>query len=67
MVVKGAAGTGKTIVGVRRIEWLLHQPGLFAEPKPILYVCYNQVLRQAVLSMLGISCPQIRRGTIAWW
>lgn len=57
MVVKGAAGTGKTIVGVRRIEWLLSQPGLFAEPKPILYVCYNQVLRQAVLSMLEDILP----------
>jgi superfamily I DNA/RNA helicase len=50
-IIKGAAGSGKTIVAVRRIEHLLAQRDLL-ETRPILFACYNQVLRGAVVQML---------------
>lgn len=50
-VVRGAAGSGKTIIGVRRIEHLLFQPDLFAD-KPLLFTCYNNVLANSVTQML---------------
>lgn len=48
MVVKGAVGTGKTVVGVRRIEHLLMTQ---LSPR-ILFLCFNQVLRDTVYQML---------------
>lgn len=50
-VVRGAAGSGKTIIGVRRIEHLLSQPDLFAG-KPLLFTCFNNVLAGSVTQML---------------
>lgn len=49
-VVKGAAGSGKTVVGIRRIEYLREQRQLF--DKPILFVCYNKVLANAARQMI---------------
>ena len=49
-VVKGAAGSGKTVIGIRRIEFLRRQSELF--DRPILFICYNQVLADAVRQML---------------
>lgn len=51
-IVKGAAGTGKTVVGVRWIEQLVKNPSLLDADKPILFVCYNQVLKDAVKQIL---------------
>lgn len=51
LVVKGAAGSGKTIVGIRRIEYLLRlrPPG---DHRPVLFTCYNQVLADAAVQMI---------------
>ena len=50
-VIRGAAGSGKTVIGVRRVEHLLALRGLF-DKRPILFTCYNQVLRGAVQQMI---------------
>ena len=50
-VIKGAAGSGKTIIGIRRIEYLLQQRDLL-DRRPILFICYNQLLADAVRQML---------------
>lgn len=59
-VVKGAAGSGKTVIGVRRIEYLRQQRQLF--DRPILFLCYNKVLanaaRQMIADTLGESLEQ---------
>lgn len=49
IIVKGAAGTGKTVVGIRRIEHLL-----MGAPRSlrILFLCYNRVLRDSAYQML---------------
>ncbi len=49
IIVKGAAGTGKTVVGIRRIEHLLMAA---SRPLRVLFLCYNQVLRDSAYQML---------------
>lgn len=51
LVVKGAAGSGKTIVGIRRIEYLLHRRPA-ADNRHVLFTCYNQVLADAAVQMI---------------
>lgn len=50
-IVRGAAGSGKTIVAVRRAEWLLKRRPL-GDSRPVLLVCHNRVLAHAVEQML---------------
>lgn len=50
-VVKGAAGSGKTIVGIRRIEYLLKRRDA-KDHRPILFTCYNRVLADAAVQMI---------------
>ena len=50
-VIRGAAGSGKTIVGIRRLEYLLDQRDLF-DNRPLLFVCHNQVLRDVAEQMI---------------
>ena len=45
MVVKGAAGSGKTVVGVQRIVHLVRQS---SGRLRVLFLCFNQVLRDLV-------------------
>lgn len=65
-LVKGAAGSGKTVVGVRRIEYLLEQHKLF--DKPILFVCYNKVLANAARQMIEDTIGQstVAAGVEVW-
>lgn|GEM_PF-2639198 len=51
MAVRGAAGSGKTIVGIRRLVALLEQREL-TETKPVLYTCHNRVLATVAESLL---------------
>jgi len=50
-VIKGAAGTGKTLVGLLRMRHVVEQMDLF-EQRPLLYTCYNQVLSNAATQLL---------------
>lgn len=65
-VIKGAAGTGKTVIGVRRIEHLRQQLGLF--DKPILFTCYNKVLANAVRQMIEdtLGCAPAEANVEVW-
>jgi superfamily I DNA/RNA helicase len=56
LIVKGAAGTGKTVIGVRRLEHWLRQLDLFEERK-LLYTCYNISLAGAVRQMINDTLP----------
>jgi superfamily I DNA/RNA helicase len=56
-VVRGAAGSGKTIIGVRRVEYILRNVGLF-DTKPVLVTCYNRVLKNAIETMLEDTLRQ---------
>jgi superfamily I DNA/RNA helicase len=56
-VVRGAAGSGKTIVGVRRIEYWVRQRDLF-DARPILFTCYNKVLAHAAAQMIEDALGQ---------
>jgi superfamily I DNA/RNA helicase len=56
-VVRGAAGSGKTIVGVRRIERIIRQRDLL-DTRPVLFTCYNKVLAHAVRQMLEATLGQ---------
>jgi hypothetical protein len=56
LVVKGAAGTGKTVIGVRRLEFWLRQLELF-EKRRLLYTCYNISLAGAVRQMIDDTLP----------
>lgn len=51
-VIKGAAGTGKTVIGVRRVEHLLRAQRDLGDDRPVLFACFNQVLRSAVEQMI---------------
>lgn len=63
LIVRGAAGSGKTIVGIRRIERWVQQRDLF-DDRPILFTCYNRVLagaaRQMVEDTLGTTLEEAR-------
>ncbi len=48
--VKGAAGSGKTVVALRRLEFLTEQKELFTEPA--IYLCFNRVLAATVYQVL---------------
>lgn len=50
-IIRGAAGSGKTVIGVRRVEHLLKQRDLF-DMRPILFTCYNRSLRNALEQMV---------------
>jgi superfamily I DNA/RNA helicase len=50
-VIKGAAGTGKTLVGLLRMRHVVEQMDLF-EQRPLLYTCYNQVLSNTATQLL---------------
>lgn len=50
LVVKGAAGSGKTIVGLHRIRHWYEELDLY--PKPILFTCYNNVLAHSAKQLL---------------
>lgn len=66
MVVKGAAGSGKTVVGVQRIVHLVRQA---TGPVRVLFLCYNQVLRDVVEQMLldaGVGGVRRPRGATVW-
>ncbi len=54
LVVKGAAGSGKTIVGIRRVERWLSQSDLI-DDRPVLYTCFNRVLMSAVAETLNAA------------
>ncbi|MBM3301160.1 MAG: ATP-dependent helicase, partial [Deltaproteobacteria bacterium] len=60
MIVKGAAGSGKTIVGVRRIEHILAGQ-LFG--RRVLYLCYNKVLQGIVDQQLTEILGDLRRAS----
>lgn len=49
--VRGAAGSGKTVIGIRRIEHLLAQRDLF-DQRPILFTCFNRVLAGVANQMI---------------
>jgi superfamily I DNA/RNA helicase len=51
LIVKGAAGTGKTIVGIHRIRRWIQEPQLFR--KPVLFTCYNSVLAHSAAHLLS--------------
>jgi superfamily I DNA/RNA helicase len=57
-VIKGAAGSGKTVVGIRRIAYLCEQRNLWDNDKPILFVCYNKVLANAARQMIEATLGQ---------
>jgi superfamily I DNA/RNA helicase/mRNA-degrading endonuclease RelE of RelBE toxin-antitoxin system len=50
LIVKGAAGSGKTIIGLHRIKHWLSEPDLFQ--KPMLFTCYNNVLAHSAEQLL---------------
>lgn len=71
LLVKGGAGTGKTAVAIHRILALARQPTLVG-PSPVLYLCYNHLLADAVGEMLdalsgGARPPQIEVKTFHAW
>ena len=71
LLIKGAAGTGKTAVAVHRLAAILRQPDLF-NPRPVLYLCYNQTLAKAVAQLLeylsGSACSStVEVTTIHSW
>jgi hypothetical protein len=53
-VVRGAAGSGKTIVGIRRLEHMLNQRDLF-DKRPVLFTCFNKTLKLAAEQMIEAS------------
>lgn len=55
LVIKGAAGTGKTAVAIHRVLNLARQPVLFG-PTRVLYLCYNSVLAQTVQQVMAALC-----------
>lgn len=50
IIVKGAAGSGKTIIGIRRLEQWISQRDMFS--RPVLFTCYNKVLAHAATSLI---------------
>ena len=60
-IVKGAAGTGKTIIGLRRVEYLATSE-MFVNK--ILFICFNQVLESVAKQMLSdiFSVPISSKG-----
>lgn len=63
VIIQGAAGSGKTIVGIRRLERLVtdRSPD---DSRPILFTCYNRVLahavEQMVVDILGATLQQLK-------
>ena len=71
LLIKGGAGTGKTAVAIHRVVALLRQPRLL-DPRPVLYLCYNHVLAEAVGQVLdnlfdGIRPEEAEVATLHRW
>lgn len=56
MMVKGAAGTGKTVVLVHRAKWLLEH--IFTGSERILVTTFNKSLEEVIRDMLKKICPE---------
>jgi hypothetical protein len=71
LLVKGGAGTGKTVVAIHRILAMARQPPLTG-PRGILYLCFNRLLAESVRELLtqlsaGALPPEIEVKTFHGW
>ena len=67
MMVKGPAGTGKTVVLVHRAKWLIEN--VFTGNERILLTTFNKSLEYTIAEMLGKICTpsQLKRIDVAYF
>jgi hypothetical protein len=61
--IRGAAGTGKTVVGLHRAAWLAEQNRENSTAKPVLFTTYIKSL-PPVFESLFLRLPQTRSGEV---
>ena len=66
-MVTGAAGTGKTVVAIHRLNWLLNHPKVFPSDKKILFLTYTTTLAEVSRRLLETVCPSgLDRVHVTW-
>ncbi len=66
-MVTGAAGTGKTVVAIHRLNWLLNHPKVFPADKKILFLTYTTTLAEVSRSLLETVCSSgLDRVHVTW-
>lgn len=66
-MVTGPAGTGKTVVAVHRLNWLLNHPKVFPVNQKVLFLTYTTTLAEVSKSLLTTICTSgLDRVHVTW-